>query len=261
MRTSPRFIALIWLLTVVLLSAAAAPAQAPAEQKIQVLIITGQNNHDWRSTTPMLRDILERTGIFEVRVTEEFRGATPPFLEPYDVVVLNYSDWRRKGLRWGGVAEETLLEYVRGGKGLVSFHFSASAFEGWDEYDKLVGGTWRTGQGGHAIYHPFRVEIKDKEHPITAGMAASYPQSDELYNNLRWQPDVHVLATAFDNPQLERATGKHEPMLWVKPYGKGRVFGTALGHDPQAMKSEIFRISLVRGTEWAARGKVSLPVK
>ena len=50
-----------------------APAQAP---KIQVLIITGQNGHDWRATTPVLRKILEDTGRFEVRVTEEFRGAS-----------------------------------------------------------------------------------------------------------------------------------------------------------------------------------------
>ena len=44
-----------------------APAQTP---KIQVLIITGQNGHDWRATTPVLRKILEDTKRFEVRVTD-----------------------------------------------------------------------------------------------------------------------------------------------------------------------------------------------
>ena len=43
--------------------------------KLQALIITGQNNHDWRGTTPVLRKLLEDTGRFEVRVTEDFRGA------------------------------------------------------------------------------------------------------------------------------------------------------------------------------------------
>src|SRR5215831_11111408 len=75
-----------------------APAQTP---KIQVLIITGQNGHDWRATTPVLRKILEDTKRFEVRVTEEFRGAGPETLAPYDLVVLNYYDGNKPALRWG----------------------------------------------------------------------------------------------------------------------------------------------------------------
>ena len=60
------------------------PAAPPATPKIQVLIVTGQNGHDWNGTTPLLRKTLEDTGKFEVRVTEEFRGAGPETLAPYD---------------------------------------------------------------------------------------------------------------------------------------------------------------------------------
>src|SRR5881392_3218641 len=85
-----------------------APAQTP---KIQVLIITGQNGHDWRATTPVLRKILEDTKRFEVRVTEEFRGAGPEMLAPYDLVVLNYYDGNKSALRWGTRADSALLEF------------------------------------------------------------------------------------------------------------------------------------------------------
>src|SRR5690606_33057797 len=54
----------------VLLAALPAPGQTPP--KLQALIITGQNGHDWRAVTPVLRKALEDTGRFEVRVTEEF---------------------------------------------------------------------------------------------------------------------------------------------------------------------------------------------
>jgi len=37
-------------------------------EKISALIIDGQNNHDWKLTTPYLQAILENTGIFEVHV-------------------------------------------------------------------------------------------------------------------------------------------------------------------------------------------------
>src|SRR4029077_18480169 len=93
--------------------AGSAPAQTP---KIQVLIITGQNGHDWRATTPVLRKLLDDTKRFEVRVSEEFRGAGPETLAPYDLVVLNYYDGNKPALRWGTRADNALLDFVRGGK-------------------------------------------------------------------------------------------------------------------------------------------------
>jgi hypothetical protein len=247
-----------------------APAQTP-KPKLQALIITGQNNHDWRGCTPVLRQVLEDTGVFEVRVTEEFRGAGPETLAPYDVVVLNYYDGRKPALRWGERADTALVNYVRGGKGLVVFHFSTAAFDGWTEYEKMSGGNWRPNQGHHSARHDFTVDIKDSSHPITRGMKASFPQpNDELYANLRWQPEgtYHVLATAWDDHSKYPATNKqpipgpglNQPMLWTVDYGSGRVFGDALGHDPAAMKSAGFIATFARGTEWAATGKVTIPL-
>jgi len=215
----------------------------------------------------VLRTLLEQTGRFEVRVTEEFRGAGPETLAPYDVVLLNYYESRKPELRWGERADTALMNYVRGGKGLVLYHFSAAAFDGWTEFEKMCGGNWRPNNGHHSARHDFKVDIKDKEHPITRGLAASYPEpNDELYANLRWQPEgsFHVLATAWDDHSLYRpnekqaipGAGLNQPMLWTVDYGKGRVFATALGHDPDAMKSEVFRVTLARGTEWAATGGV-----
>ena len=164
-------------------------AQTP---KIQTLIITGQNGHDWRATTPVLRQILEATGRFEVHVTEEFRGAGPETLAPYDLVLLNYYDKRKPELRWGERADAALLAYVKSGKGLVMYHFSAAAFDGWTEYEKLSGGNWRPNQGHHSARHDFKVQVKDSDHPITRGMKAVFPQgNDELYANLKWQPWHH----------------------------------------------------------------------
>jgi len=253
----------LWLCAISLACAQAPPA------KIQVLIITGQNGHDWRATTPVLRKLLEDTGRFEVRVTEEYRGAGPETLAPYDAVILNYYDKKQPELRWGERADTALLNYVRGGKGLVVYHFALAAFDGWGEYEKMCGANWRPNNGHHSARHDFTVEIKDKEHPITRGMKASFEQSnDELYANLKWQPEgtYHVLATAYDDHSRYRSAEKQpipgpgldQPMLWTVNYGKGRVFVTALGHDPDAMKGAGFAATLTRGTEWAATGDVSM---
>ena len=246
--------------------------QKPAEPpKIQALIITGQNGHDWRGTTPVLRKILEDTGKFEVRVTEEFRGAGPETLAPYDVVVVNYYERRRPELRWGERAENAFLDFVKSGKGVVVFHFSTAAFDGWTEYEKICAGNWRPNQGHHSAPHDFTVDITDRDHPITKGMKKSFPQTnDELYANLRWQPEgsFHVLATAYDDHALYKGKarqpipgpGLNQPMLWTVQYGKGRVFATALGHVADNLKGAGFVATYARGSEWAATGNVTIPL-
>ena len=247
-------------------------SQAPQPAKLQILIVTGQNtsSHDWRATTPVLRKILEDSGRFDVRVTEEFRGAGADTLAPYDVVVLNYYDSNRPNLRWGEVTGNALLNFVRGGKGLVLYHFSLAAFDGWTEFEAMCGGNWRPNNGHHSARHDFTVTVKDGDHPITRGLKSTFVEAnDELYANLKWQPAAafHVLATAWDDHSLYRpgekqpldGPGAAEPMLWTVNYGKGRVFATALGHDTEAMKNPGFAATLARGTEWAASEKVTIP--
>src|SRR5262245_23369607 len=249
---------------------------APAPPKIAVLIVTGQNGHNWRGTTPLLRKILEDTNKFEVRVMEEFRGAGPETLAPYDLVVLNYFERGRPELRWGDRANNAFLDFVRSGKGVVVYHFSVAAFDGWTEYEKLSGGNWRPNNGHHSAPHNFVVDVKDQEHPITKGLKLSFPQAnDELYANLRWQPagSYHVLATANDDhalyaasrtdsraPQPLEGASANEPMLWTVDYGKGRVFITALGNDVEQVQTPAFVTTFARGAEWAATGKVTQPI-
>ena len=237
--------------------------------KLQALIITGQNGHDWRGTTPLLRKMLEDTGRFDVRITEEFRGAGPETLAPYDLVVLNYFDGRKPALRWGERSDQALLDYVRSGKGLVVYHFSVAAFDGWTEFEKICAGNWRPNNGHHSARHDFRVDVRDPEHPITRELKKSFAQpNDELYANLKWQPSgtYHVLATAWDDHALYNGkakqptpgTGIDQPVLWTVDYGKGRVFVTGLGHDGAAVSTPAFTTTFTRGSEWAATGMVTI---
>ena len=100
-------------------------------------------------------------------------------------------------------------------------------------------------------------------------MAGLQP-NDELYANLRWQPEgkYHVLATAWDDFSLYPATnaqkgegpGKDQPVIWTTEFGKGRVFIMAPGHDASTMQHAGYAVTFARGAEWAATGKVTLPI-
>lgn len=248
----------------------AGPPGANHPERLQALIITGQNPHDWKGTTPSLRKTLEDTLKFEVRVVEEFRGGTPEMLAPYGLIIMNYYDGRPQ-FRLGDRAENAISEFVRSGKGLVLYHLSLGAFDGWTDYEKMSGGNWRPNNGHHSAQHDFSLDVKDPDHPIMQGLKSPLPvQHDELFANLRWQPDgsFHVLATAYDDHALYNGRsnqpipgpGKDEPILWTTQFGMGRVFATALGHDPMDTENPAFKITFARGAEWAATGKVTIPV-
>ena len=49
-------------------------------------------------------------------------------------------------------------------------------------------------------------------------------------------------------------------MLFTINYGKGRVFHTPMGHAEYSQECVGFITTLQRGTEWAATGKVALPI-
>ncbi|MBI3471745.1 MAG: ThuA domain-containing protein, partial [Candidatus Solibacter usitatus] len=257
------------LLLAALLGAPLVLAQGP----LQVLILSGRNNHDWRASTPFLRKLLQDTQRFDVRVVEEPSGITAAALAGYHVAVSDYN-----GPRWGETAETALASFVRSGKGLAVVHGASYAFGGlqvlgdrhvrtgifepsWPEYARMTGARWseQAPKSGHGQRHAFQVKFVDREHPIAAGRPDTFLTSDELYHNLRMQPGARILATAYDAPEIG-GTGKDEPVLWTVAYGTGRVFHTTLGHDLSAMQSAGFRATFVHGVEWAATGKVKIPV-
>jgi type 1 glutamine amidotransferase len=241
--------------------------QAAPARKIQVLIITGRDDHDWRGATPLMRQYLDAAGIFETRIAEEFRDAGSDSLKSYDVAVLVYSD-KVPEERWSDRSRAALLDFVRSGKGLVIYHHSTTAFKDWPEFAKMCGGNYYAG-AQHGPIHDFTVTFVDRDHPITRGLKQSFPQPwDELYASMQMQPpgSYHVLATAWDDHALYKGKsrtplvgpGTDEPMMWTVDAGKGRVFATMIGHSAKATQSAGFIVTFTRGVEWAATGNVTL---
>lgn len=238
---------------------------AAEDTRIKTLLVTGHNNHNWQYTSRVHADTLEATGKFKVDITETPAStlADPKKVAEYKLIVLDYND-SHQAKRWGQPAEAVFADAVRNGTGLVSIHSANNAFDGWADYEKMIGLMWREGTG-HGKFHEFEVAIVEPGHPIMQGLPAANPTIDELYHNLinTQKAPFKLLAQAMSSKE-SGGTGKNEPMALTLEFGKGRVFHTPLGHtwtgDERSKASvctPFFRSLLVRGAEWAATGSVT----
>ncbi len=220
--------------------------------KSRVLIVTGDDvtpAHNWQEVSAATREILTGSGKFDVDLvtnTAPFSSAVQ--LAGYDAIVL--AMYNAKTPTLSDAAKENLLNYVRSGKGFVVTHLSSASFKEWPEFRKLCGRVWVMGTSGHGPRSPFKVKVANPTDPIVKGLA-EFEADDELYAKLQGDTPINVLLTADSDWSKQT-----EPLAFTLNYGRGRVFHHTFGHDGKALANDPVRTLIVRGTEWAATGRV-----
>jgi type 1 glutamine amidotransferase len=227
--------------------------------KSRVLILSGANNHDWKSTTPAIRAALEETGHFEVDVEENVIAMKPEAFGPYAVVLSNFNTYGKDAPAnkdWPLETQQAFLAHMAKGNGLVIVHAGSSVFYDWTEFQNLACGTWRNGTH-HGRIHLNQVTFADTASPITQGLKPFWIR-DEFWQRIQVAPGAKPLASVIPDPAFE-GSGKPESIIFSTESGGGRGFAIFLGHDSIAMKNTAFKTLLQRGTEWAATAKVTIP--
>ncbi|MFV0364374.1 MAG: ThuA domain-containing protein [Suipraeoptans sp.] len=258
--------------------------------KLKILLITGivTDEHDPK-VNPMIRFMLESTGKFDVKIVEEFKGATSKTLEGYDAVFVNYDgkeNVETPFVGWGSETEKALYQYVKNGGGAIMYHssFIKGEPEFPEEYTRLVGCDFDFAGGGRKSPKlEMIVDTKAEAGEIVEGAAKSWMTvQEDFFVNMKWLSDVpiNVVATVrddiedytpektqahrryeFENVDLEKLPGMNtdQPVAWTHNYGKGRVFTTSIGHGPDTLRRPNFVGMICRATEWVASGKITIP--
>ena len=151
--------------------------------------------------------------------------------------------------------------YIRRGGGTVAIHETAiirPAVEG-KKLAECLGMAWNEGVSRWgAIFEDISI---DNQHPVFKGFGDKLQINDEFYWDLNKVDGVQVIGTVRTGPPNSSAarvpasmlSTKPSPMFWTLESGKGRVFGTTLGHNTFSYYDPELRIVLFRAMAWAMR--------
>jgi type 1 glutamine amidotransferase len=272
---TPRFLST----ALTLLLSLAAPSTLPAA--IKVLIIDGQNNHDWVTTTPLLRQILEHTGRFEVDLSTAPAGAPRPPRPPaapatpaqegaYAAARAKYAEaaathqaaaparwakWRPKfsdysvvvsnynGEQWPEEVRTAFVAYVSGGGGFVSYHAADNPFANWPEYNRMIGvGGWDNRTQKSGPYLRLRDGVWTKDF-TTPGPGGSHDSQREFIveTNSPQHPVMAGLPSRWMHTKDECYHSLRGPAENLT------VLGSALALKTQEMEPMLMAIDYGRG--------------
>jgi type 1 glutamine amidotransferase len=245
---------------------------------IKVLMVTA--THGFRHTygiegaVELMRE-LEKTTELRVDTTENLANLNPANLAKYDLLFfcnstlrINPKDTTQAALREvrlrapipNAVTPEqqrAVIDFVRGGKGVVVAHAGLDANYGWDEYREMVG-------GGLFQAHPWtthlRVINEAKSNPATRHMDDRFWIREEFYILDRSPRATSRVLLSLDNAsfgspnmgRLPAPENSDHPVSWMRTYGQGRVFATILGHFRDTWQRPEFVQHLLTGMRMAA---------
>jgi nicotinamidase-related amidase/type 1 glutamine amidotransferase len=157
---------------------------------------------------------------------------------------------------------EAVRQYLAAGKPLVGIRTANHAFDArgkgpaghaeWAKFDaEVLGGNYR-GHHGTGPKTAVAIAPAGEKHPLLTGVPPSFTASGSLYRVSPLAPPATplLIGTVPGHPP--------EPVAWVHPYGKARVFYTSLGH-PEDFKDPAFVRLLGNAVLWALDRPIPSP--
>jgi len=234
-----------WLISWLILFAVTAltPAAAPLQAQKHILFLGASNEfaHDSVSHAMYTIGKLGReSGLFEVRfhtdtelLTKQKLSGNKKNLDYFDALFF----YTQGDIPLTDQQKADLMSFVReDGKGFIAAHSGTDSFrKTWPEYIEMVGGAFLN----HPWNQEFRIRVEDRDFPATRHFPASFSITDEIYQLNRYSRDQVRVLMSLDVGSVDMKaknvvrTDGDFALSWVRPWGKGRVFSSVLGHRPE----------------------------
>jgi len=210
--------------------------------KTALIVHGGWEGHEPARFADLFRQDLEPHG-FNVTLSDRLAVLEDAdSLRQYDLVVPTWS--------MGEITERqraSLSSAVAEGVGLGGIHGGmCDAFRGDIEYQWMTGGQFL----GHPHVGDFMVCRTGEHNEITDHLPDAFPYNSEQYY-MMVDPGVRVLA---DTLYRHQGVSCRMPVVWIRQWGRGRVFFSSLGHAVEEFtRYPHVREMTLRGLLWAAR--------
>jgi len=215
------------------------------------------------TSADVFRQMDAKSEAFEFVVTDDIKHFDKETLNTYDAVVFCLTTGE---IALSDEQKASLLEFVQSGRGgLVGIHSATDTFYKWPEFGEML--------GGYFDGHPWNandtvvVKVEQPTNAITAPWGKSTFQiTDEIYQIKapydRAKQDV-LLSLDTDQTDMKKngikRTDKDFAVAWTKPYGKGRVFYTSLGHNDAVWQDPRYQAHLLAGLQWVTHAEHGKP--
>jgi len=214
-----------------------------------------------------MKVLAKKTGAFEAVVSDDPAVLLPDKIKPFAAIVMNNIHERDPFLPVGlnrlpkaeqdaarrrdKAVKKSLLAHVRSGAGLVGIHAATAACQNWPEYGEMIGGYY----GGH-IYQDVVLRNECPDHPVNACFGGKeFRINDEVYIfRAPYERKKLRVLLSLDLARMKdpgKRPDKDYAVSWVRPYGKGRVFYTTLGHAPETYWNATFLRHVLAGVQFA----------
>jgi type 1 glutamine amidotransferase len=194
-------------------------------------------------------ELAAKEKFFEVDYSQDSRSViTSDNLKKYDGIFF----YTTLELPLSDTQKSDLLGFVKGGKGFGGSHCATDTLYKWPAYGEMIGAyfdghPWNAGT-------KIRVIVEDKNHPATKHLGDSFEITDEIYQFKapydRKKLNVLMRLDMDSVKNQGKRKDKDNALAWTKEYGKGRVFYTALGHQPEVWNDPRFQQHVVGGLRY-----------
>ncbi|MBE3098904.1 MAG: ThuA domain-containing protein [Planctomycetes bacterium] len=216
-----------------------ARAKPPQLRKVLVLSLTKGFRHGHIPLSAQAFEMLGRkTGAFEAVLTDDVSYFAPDKLKGFDAVLFNSNTGEifegRDDLK------AALLDFVKGGKGMVGVHAVADCCTKWKEFGDMMGGCFNSHpkQDGKILLK-MAVKLDEPKHPLLkAFKGQDFEITEEIFQfrepyaraKLRVLLSVDGAKMTLDPGATKQKDGDY-PVSWIRACAKGRVFYCALAHE------------------------------
>jgi len=197
----------------------------------------------------------KKSGAYESVTSSDMSAFDAENLAKFDAVLLNNTT----KLKFENPAyRKALLDFVKSGKGIIGIHAASDNFDTWPEAANMIGGAFDG--------HPWRangtwaVKLDDPSHPIDKGFAGkNFMIHDEIYQiKGDYSRNTHRVLLSLDMSQAVnrnvkgiKRTDNDFAIAWIKPFGKGRVFYSSLGHNREIYWNQAVLQHYLDGIQYA----------